>query len=424
MLKRLVTLLLCALVAAPLPLPATDVLVPAVSRYVVLGRGLLWAGSGFGGFNNNFIFTPQDPDQGLCLFVVNNDSGSHSFTFAVSQTGDPNAASPAAAPSRWSAVKTFGTPTPVAGNSTGSFYARTQAAARVAVQLASGTGAGTADLFAVQTTSVQGCSSALLAVQGQVANGAALSTAGVNPLVIGGQVPGSPSTAGWYGVGAASGAGTGFPLATTGGSYSVTRKLGNQTQLSGDGGIPLLTVIQWTRCGTGQLCIQTDTQQDYESASREAGAVTWTVNNKLTNPTANQNLLSLAATGGGSAILAEYKTAYLDCSATCEILVSRITTVGTTCATETPVNTYLPNGAAYAGGFTGGSGAIQSACTTNPTTAGTLFDVTLNAGSPQIIDLRGLISNFGTVGNPSGLMFQVVTGFTGNATISVQWGEF
>lgn len=413
--KKFLTLILVCFLA--LPVLASDVLIPASSRYVVLGRGLTWVGNGFGAFNNNFIFSPQDPDQGLCVFVVNNTAAPHNYTTLVQQTGDPTAVSPSAAPSRWSSVPVFGASGNVLASAQSAFFARTQAAARVSISFSNGTGAGTVDLFTVQTSSPMGCASAALAVQGAEAVGV-VPTA--NPLVIGGV--NSSGQVARFGVGAAAGAGSGVPQASASNAIVTGLKIGTQQYVSADLGPSFQLIQPFIMCGINALCPNMDYESGFESFGGTAQLGSWTAASQITNPTLNQNLLSFAQTGSGSGNPAFFKSALIDCSAACDIQVVRVTSLGTTCTTVPASSTYLNSGAAYAGQFSGANGAIQQTCTTNPTQGNVLYELTLNATTPYTLDLRGVTCAI-VVGQPCGIMLISHTAFTGNFTATVAWYE-
>lgn len=410
-----------AALALALPLWGNDILVPASSRYVVLGRGLAWSGTGFGAMGNNFIFAPQDPDQGICVFIVNNDTNLHTWTLTTKQTGDPTASGPTSQPSRWSTINNFGNPGTVAGSTQAQFFVRSQAAARVSIGFSSIGGAtGTADLFAVQTASPLGCSSAALAVQGAEGVGA---TPTANPLVIGGINSGG--TIARYGIGSASGAGTGFPNTTTTTGIFNALRLGSQTYNSGDGGIGLNLVQSYVNCGIARLCVDQDVNKQFQSAGAMTGnSGAWVAQNSVINPTLNQDLLHFVQLGSGSGSAAFFKNAIIDCSAACDIQIFQITTKGTTCTAATNVtNPYLNATLAYAGNFSGSNGEIAFTCATNPTPLGhLLFEITLNATTPYTLDLSGFICNI-VVSQPCGIMIRAGAAFTGTFSTSVEWAE-
>lgn len=132
---------------------------PGHQPYVQLGKNLVWGSVGVGGANNYFIFSPLNPDQRYCGFIINNNpTSAHSYTLSAWQTGDPNQSTFLNNISgRWIQDTVQGNSGLVNALSTVSFYVHANAAARIAISLtASTTQAGnpdTLDFFAVQTTS-------------------------------------------------------------------------------------------------------------------------------------------------------------------------------------------------------------------------------------------------------------------------------
>ena len=164
---------------------ASDVLISQRGPYLSLAYKAAWGSSGQGGTDNNYIFTPLDPNQGMCLFVSNNDTSSHSFTLAVYQTGDPNVVSYSNSAGRFAQNSIVGTISPVGAGSTASAFVHSSAAARVSVNISGSSGSGTADIYIVETSagSCGPVASGLTATQGAQAANTTLST---NPLPIAG----------------------------------------------------------------------------------------------------------------------------------------------------------------------------------------------------------------------------------------------
>lgn len=160
-----------------------DVQVSGASYYVTLANNLAW-----NQLSANYIFTPQSPNEGVCLFVENlNTTSSHAITVTAFQNGDPQLASYAAEKNLWQASQTSGIVSTVPANSTRSEYINATGSAHLVIVLSGTATAGgtpdTANVFAVQT-SAQNCGSspAAVFVQGDVANGA--SAAGIDPVYI------------------------------------------------------------------------------------------------------------------------------------------------------------------------------------------------------------------------------------------------
>ena len=133
-----------------------DINVRASGPYIDLARGANWSGSGVGGFNNTYIFSPQSAEQGVCVYVYNNDAvNGYTPNFIVFQTGDQSVNTYTGNTSKWIQLLATGTLSIPASGSV-QFFFKTTGAASVAIQ--SGGGAvntGTVDLLAVQTQ--QGC---------------------------------------------------------------------------------------------------------------------------------------------------------------------------------------------------------------------------------------------------------------------------
>lgn len=173
----------CLMIAA---LARADIQVRSSGPYLTLGRNLAWGTGGSSGIENIWTFSPLNPNQGICIFVTNNDSVSHSFTLNVYQTGD------SAVPQYTGYSQFFrpdtvqGTYSPVAGNSTTTAFVQTSAAARVAVEIKnSSPSGGTANVYVVQTNSGS-CgpvNAGTVSVQGSEPNGATFTS---NPVVVAG----------------------------------------------------------------------------------------------------------------------------------------------------------------------------------------------------------------------------------------------
>jgi len=178
--KRLITLLLFLSV---LPIQAADLYIRDRGAYLTLARGVSWAGTGINSFNNTYLFTPLNPDQGICVFVRNNNpTNAHTFALAVYQTGDSSVMSYALDSGKFIQDTVQGAVSPTPAASTTCVYVHANAAARVALVFTGGGAlAGTpdtADIFLVQTnhTSCGPVGNGADYVQGTVADGAAAGT--------------------------------------------------------------------------------------------------------------------------------------------------------------------------------------------------------------------------------------------------------
>lgn len=161
-----------------------DQIVRQSGPYLTLGKNLTWASQ----INDIWVFTPQNPDQGICIFVSNNDSSSHTFTLEVFQTGDPSLRQYTGNQSRYRPDIIQGTYSPVAANSTVTAYVHTSAAARAAVKISGGSGSGTADVYVVMTAA-PGCgpvNAGAMTVQGATPDSQTLNL-DYGPVIVGGR---------------------------------------------------------------------------------------------------------------------------------------------------------------------------------------------------------------------------------------------
>lgn len=178
---RLFLAMLIAMAIPPRSVAQQDVQVSGSSYYVTLATNVPWSQ-----LSQNYIFTPESPSVGLCLFVENNNtSSSHAITVTAFQNGDPSLTSYQASSSKWSASQTSGGFSTIAASATGSEFINVTGAANVAIVIR-GTAAtsgspDTANMFVVQTT-VQNCGASPPAtyVQGDQINGG--SVFGINPV--------------------------------------------------------------------------------------------------------------------------------------------------------------------------------------------------------------------------------------------------
>lgn len=150
--KRLLALFLVCL-----PIYAADMYIRQRGPYLTVARGVSWAGTGAGAFNNTYLFTPLNPDQGICVSVRNNNpTSAHTFTLNVYQTGDSSLMSYTPNIGRFLTDTVEGEISPIAAATTTCVYVHANAAARVALVFAGGGAlAGTpdtADIFVVQTS--------------------------------------------------------------------------------------------------------------------------------------------------------------------------------------------------------------------------------------------------------------------------------
>lgn len=157
LLAHCVTLLHCtALLLCSASLFAQqDIYVNGKGPVLTIGTGLIWGSSGKGAVNNNYIFTPNQPQQNACMYVVNNNpTNSHSFTITIWQSGDPSIRSFSTG-ARYIQTQLYSGS--VGASSTSSFFAHMDAAATATINVSgSSSQAGnpdTADIYVIQTTS-------------------------------------------------------------------------------------------------------------------------------------------------------------------------------------------------------------------------------------------------------------------------------
>jgi len=178
----------CLMLAA---LARADIQVRSSGPYLTLGRNLAWGSGGSGGIENIWTFVPMNPNQGICIFVTNNDSASHSFTLNVYQTGDSSIPQYTGYSKFFRPDAVQGAYSPVAANATTTAFVQTSAAARIAVQITgSSPSGGTANVYVVQTTSGS-CgpvNAGTVSVQGSQPDGATFTA---NPVVVAGNALGA-----------------------------------------------------------------------------------------------------------------------------------------------------------------------------------------------------------------------------------------
>lgn len=109
----------------------------------------------------NYVLAPIGPDYGFCISVVNNNpTSSHSFSISAFQSGDFNVIDYSHNTGRYASLTVVGTPSPIAANSTGTFFVKSNGASKVAFVFTGGTtqagNPDTFDIYGVQTTS-NGC---------------------------------------------------------------------------------------------------------------------------------------------------------------------------------------------------------------------------------------------------------------------------
>lgn len=182
---RLILAIAILAATAPVAPAANDVHISGSSYYVTLANAVPW-----NQLSANYIFTPQSPNVGLCMFVENsNTTFTHNITITAFQTGNPSLTAYSANPNLWAASQIVNNFSSVAPRTVGSVFINATGAANVAVVI-SGTAAGSgspdvANVFLVQST-VQQCGSANTA-QTIMGIGPNLANASkINPVLVAG----------------------------------------------------------------------------------------------------------------------------------------------------------------------------------------------------------------------------------------------
>jgi hypothetical protein len=126
----------------------------------IMGRGLTWSGSGVGSINNNWIIQSPSLQTGVCLFLHNNDSSSHQVNFGSLTTPDPAVSTYQGNTTNWVASSNVGFGSMITpANLTSSTFIPFGAAASVVIPISAGSGSGTVDFFALQSS--QSCTYAV-----------------------------------------------------------------------------------------------------------------------------------------------------------------------------------------------------------------------------------------------------------------------
>jgi len=148
--KRIVRILSLALIGfASYAVAQIDIPIGQVGPYITLARNVTWTGSGITGLNNNYIFTPTTPDQGVCFYFENTDTVAHTFSFAIAESGNPAQTLFAGNTLLW--VYLVQTSATVQPNSDYPYFIKASGAARLALQVTNGTSTGAANVYAVFT---------------------------------------------------------------------------------------------------------------------------------------------------------------------------------------------------------------------------------------------------------------------------------
>jgi hypothetical protein len=411
-----------------------DVFITGTNAYTVLGRGIPW-GNGAAAVNNNFVFSPLNPNTQVCLYVTNNNpTNSHSFTVNLLQAGDPQVKTFANAGSKWKSSGTVqAMPVTVTAAQTVGIYFNVTAAAVLTAQFTgSATQAGspdTADIFAVQTTA-GGCGIANgtpVTVSGPFNQGVTLTSGQKNPVLIGGlnQSTGQV-TVQQYGANGATlldGDNSTPPrllgAIVTKGQFNDLSCLANGNSLV-PCTITAVAAAPWGGGTNGDLIGSLIYTNILESGMQvqQGQQVSFDVQASTVNPGAAVAIVHSFNVPVSTVQLA-YKSAILSCSAACELKLIRTSARGSTC-TAVSVNSFQLTGSSRP--TANASDVAETACGTQPTVGETIEDLFLAAGIPQQIDLSGLIAA-GNSAAGGGLEVVNVSSLTGTATASLLFVE-
>ena len=415
--------------------------VSGTNPYIVLARGVQWAGSGFGNIGNNFIFTPTSPDEGFCLFVSNNNpSSSHSFTVAVHQTGDPAQTTYQSSQGKWTTVPTQSTfPVSVSASSVVGINYKTTASAGIAVTISGNSSAAgspdTADLFAVQTTASSCGALAANSVQGVYQQGTNVTLSQTFPVLVGGlQSPGTTGFAeamhlGTNGNGLLLDGGTccqswasGFitPGNISSATFSKVAAAFSNSQQS-EVVMDVIPIGSLGNQGWGAGFVRTNFLEEATDQQflTQSGQKAFQIFGRVVNPTANATILH-NFNGTTSAVNPAYKNLLISCSAACEVFINRTSALGTTCTALTIRNMQLGNGGTVQAAAAGD--VAENACATQPTVTYQMYDIQLASGTTYTVDLSGFV-NFHNAGSGSGLSVIANTGITGNIAATLTYME-
>lgn len=141
------------LVASILCSAQIDVQISSIGPYITLANNQTWTGAGKGSLQNNYLFTPYTPDDGICFYVQNLSSSTNVFSVTLAITGDPSVKTYINNSSKWITLTNGAVVWSVTGNNETAFYLRTSGAARVMLNFSpEGSPSGNGSLFVGQTT--------------------------------------------------------------------------------------------------------------------------------------------------------------------------------------------------------------------------------------------------------------------------------
>lgn len=158
-------LLLALLCTAAWGQTGIDIPLGQIGPYTTLASNVTWNTTGPTGLNNAYIFTPINPDQGMCLYLFNKDASTHTFIVQAFETADAAATTFTNAAGGWNTIgftgggQTYNVSAQAAANPTAgtrSIFFKASGAARVAISIRNGSGTGSASLVLAQTAQVCG----------------------------------------------------------------------------------------------------------------------------------------------------------------------------------------------------------------------------------------------------------------------------
>jgi hypothetical protein len=410
---------------------AQDVRKTATTNYVQF-LNVPW-GNGAGAFNNNFWFNTLQTEQGVCVWISNNNTtNSHSFSLVVSSTANPAIGGFTGFTSQWtSTANAAGTSFPftLSPASTTTFFYTARSSAFIALSFSGSAAAGgspdTANIIAV-LTSAANCTAIVIGntVIGPTPDGSTIASANNQPLIVGGKqaIAGvaylqtattsyiDANTHGWL-VGTTVDANeTSQPRGTAiniGASingppaFLHVEPWGQQTDIPmGGGGGDQQSPLRNSRAyGTAT----SDIWQWGSTNAAGVGAPLLTFNSRTdqVNPAAGTLLLGINVNNVVNNGISPYRVT-VSCSAACDFFINATSNAGTTCAAGTIVRSFDD-----AVGAVGNYAAITGGCVANPTTTKVLFHIWLAAGGTWQQNMVGYwIRKVATVG----LGYDVVSG--------------
>lgn len=391
-------------------------------------------GNGAGAFNNNFWFNTLQTEQGVCVWISNNNpTNAHAFSLTVSSTANPAIPGFTGFTSQWtSTTNAAGTSFPftLSAASTTTFFYTARSSAFIALQFSGSAAAGgnpdTANIIAV-LTSAANCTAIVIGntVIGPTPDGSSITTANNQPVVVGGKQAIAGVAYTQNATTAYIDSGThGWLVGTTTDINESSTPRGTSINIgAGITGPPaVLQVMNYGQqtdvamgAGAGDTVSPFRSSRPYgtavgsiwdwasTSSTGAVGAPLQTFNSRTdqVNPAAGTLLLSVNTTNVANNGLTPYRIT-VSCSDACDFFVQRVTDAGTTCAAGTIVRSYDPTL-----GSVGNYAAVTGGCVANPTATQVLFHIWLQAGSTW---QQNMVGYWWRTAAPVGSGFDVVSG--------------